>query len=144
MTALLPALAGANVLYGMGMLELGVTFSFGQLVIDNTISHMVKRAVKGVDVTDDTLAVDLIRKVGGGSGKQFLTERHTMNYMRTEQSRAGIFDRRMRETWEKETGGKDAAERANELAKQIINDHKPEPLDNDIKKELRRIVESAE
>ena len=131
-------------LYGMGMLELGVTFSYAQLVIDNTISHMVKRAVKGVDVTDDTLAVDLIRKVGGGSGKHFLTERHTLDYMRTEQARAGIFDRRMRESWEMETGGKDAAVRANEKAKQIMNDHQPEPLDNGVKKELRRIVESAE
>ena len=48
MTSLLPALAGANLIYGMGMLELGVTFSFAQLVIDNEIARMCKRVVQGV------------------------------------------------------------------------------------------------
>ncbi|NIS68578.1 MAG: [trimethylamine--corrinoid protein] Co-methyltransferase, partial [Proteobacteria bacterium] len=58
-TSLLPALAGANLIYGMGMLELGVTFSFGQLMIDNEIAGMVKRVVQGIRVADDTLAVEL-------------------------------------------------------------------------------------
>ncbi len=43
MTCLLPALAGANTLYGAGMLELGMTFSMEQLVIDNDIIKMTKK-----------------------------------------------------------------------------------------------------
>ncbi|MBZ4688649.1 MAG: hypothetical protein PWQ96_1762 [Clostridia bacterium] len=141
---MLPALAGANLIYGMGMLELGVTFSYAQLVIDDTIAKMVKRVVQGVDVTDDTLAVDLIKRIGGGSGKHYLTEKHTIDYMHSEQSRAGIFDRRMRQTWKIEAGGKDAAERAAEKAREILATHTPEPLDKDVRKRLRKIVESAE
>ena len=47
MTTLLPALAGANTIYGAGMLELGMTFSMEQLVIDNDIFSMVKKAMAG-------------------------------------------------------------------------------------------------
>ena len=56
-TSLLPAIAGANSIYGSGMLELGQTFSMEQLVIDNDIIAMNFRAMEGIPVTDDTLAV---------------------------------------------------------------------------------------
>jgi len=143
-TALLPALAGVNMIYGMGMLELGVTFSYAQLLIDAEIAKMVKRVVRGVDVNDDTLAVDLIKKVGGGSGKHYLTEKHTMAHMRVEQSRATLFDRRMRQVWEAETGGKDVAECAAEKAREILNEYKPEPLDKEVQQKLRKIIEDVE
>lgn len=131
-------------IYGMGMLELGVTFSYAQLIVDNEIAKMCKRVVRGVNVDDDTMAVDLIKKVGGGSGKHYLTEKHTLDYMKAEQSRASIFDRRMRQNWELEVGGKDCAERAAEKAREILNEYKPQPLDEDVKAQLRKIVESAE
>lgn len=131
-------------IYGMGMLELGVTFSYAQLIVDNEIAKMCKRVVNGIDVTDDTMAVDLIRKVGGGTGKHYLTESHTLDYMKSEQSRVSVFDRRMRQNWELEVGGKDCAERAAEKAREILREYKPEPLDDDVKAQLRKIVESAE
>ncbi len=64
LTALLSALAGANVIYGLGMLEAGVTFNLAQLVMDNDFADMVKWALNGIPVSDETLAVDLIHKVG--------------------------------------------------------------------------------
>ena len=57
---MLPALAGANVIYGLGMLELGITFDFAQLVIDDEIAMMIKHVVKGIDVDDYYMAVDVI------------------------------------------------------------------------------------
>jgi trimethylamine--corrinoid protein Co-methyltransferase len=141
MTSLLPALAGANLIYGMGMLELGVTFSFAQLVIDNEIAGMVKRVVQGVKVTDDTLAVELIKKVG--AGKDFLAQKHTRQYMGPEQSKVKLLDRRMRGAWQKR-GGKDLAEAAADQAREILQNHKPVPLPDDVLKTLRSIVEEAE
>lgn len=128
----------------MGMLEMGVTFSYGQLVLDDAIAKMVQRVVRGVDVRDDTLAVDVIREVGGGQGKQFLTSQHTVDYMRKEQAPGGLFDRAARQTWMINTGGKDASQRATETAKEILATHKREPLEKAVQNELRRIVESAE
>lgn len=126
------------------MLELGVTFSYAQLLIDAEIAKMVQRVVRGVEVNDETLAVDLIKRVGGGSGKHYLLEKHTMEHMKVEQSRATLFDRRMRQVWEMETGGKDVAERANEKAREILNEYKPEPLDKDVAQQLRKIIEDVE
>lgn len=106
MTALLPALAGVNLIYGMGMLELGVTFSYAQLLIDNEIAEMVKRVVRGVEVNDETLAVDLIKRVGGGSGKHYLLEKHTMAHVKQEQSRANLFDRKCAKSGKGRPGAK--------------------------------------
>lgn len=126
------------------MLELGVTFSYAQLLIDNEIARMVKRVVRGVAVNDDTMAVDLIKQVGGGSGKHYLLEQHTLDHMKAEQSRASLFDRRMRLIWEADTGGKDVGVRAAEKAREILNEYKPEPLDKEVQQKLRKIIEDVE
>ncbi len=140
-TTLLPALAGANLIYGMGMLELGVTFSFAQLLIDNEIAGMTKRVVQGIDVSDDTLAVEIIKKVG--SGKDFLAQKHTREYMDSEQSKVKLIDRRMRGAWTKR-GGKDLAEAAAEQARDVLDNHKVPELPPDVLSTLRSIVEETE
>jgi len=140
-TSLLPALAGANLIYGMGMLELGVTFSYGQLVIDNEIASMVKSVVQGSPVDMETVGIDSIHKIG--SGKNFLKEKHTLKYMPLEQSKVHLFDRRTRGSWEKK-GGSDVRQRANEMAVEILREHKPMPLDPDVHQELKRVIERAE
>ncbi|MBW2120950.1 MAG: trimethylamine methyltransferase family protein [Deltaproteobacteria bacterium] len=140
-TALLPALAGANLIYGLGMLEMGMTFSFGQLVIDDEIAAMVKRVVAGVSVEDEPMGVDLIKQVGIGGN--FLTQRHSLRHVATEQSQVRIFDRRMRGAWEKR-GSKDLLQVANERALELLKTHKPLPLPDGVEEELERIVASAE
>ena len=62
--ALLAALAGANLIYGAGMIESGVTFDCGQFVMDNEFARMIKHGVGGIPVDDETLAVDDIAAVG--------------------------------------------------------------------------------
>jgi trimethylamine--corrinoid protein Co-methyltransferase len=79
LTALLPALAGANLIYGLGMIESGMTFDFGQLVMDDEFARMVKHAVAGIPVNDETLAVDII---AGGTFNDFMGHAHTRKHMR--------------------------------------------------------------
>ncbi len=136
---MLPALAGANLIYGMGMLESGMTWSHEQLLIDNDIVTMVKHAIQGIDVTDDTMAVDIVKQAH--QIKDFLHQKHTIKYMR-EQSRPKLIDRTTRGTWEAK-GGKDLTQRAREEARRILKTHQPEPLSDDVKKTLREIVEGA-
>ena len=52
----MPALAGANLIYGLGMIESGMTFDFGQLVMDNEFAGMIKQCVRGIRVDDEALA----------------------------------------------------------------------------------------
>lgn len=138
-TSLLPAMSGANLIYGMGMLESGQTWSHEQLIIDNDIVTMIKHAIQGISVTDDRMAVDIVKQAH--EIKDFLHQKHTIKFMR-EQSRPKLLDRTTRGTWEAK-GGKDLTEAAREEARRIIKTHQPEPLSDDVKKTLREIVESA-
>ena len=128
-------------IYGPGMLEMGMTFSFGQLVIDDEIAAMVKRVISGIDFEDTLMGVDLIKEIGIGG--HFLSERHTLEHLRSEQVQSTVIDRRVREDWV-DLGSKSIIQSANEKAAELIRTHKPDPLPEDMVKELKRIVKSAE
>jgi len=133
-------LAGANLIYGLGMIEMGMTFDFGQLVLDNEVAQMVKHAVTGIPVNDETLAVDVVKEIG--IGKDFLSHDSTYQHMRS-LSAPMIFDRTMREDWE-QAGRTDIYAKATEKAREVLETHKPEPLPEDVRKKIRLIVETAE
>ena len=63
---MLPLLAGPSSIYGAGMLELGMSFSMEQLVIDNDIIGMSRFAKKGIKADDETIAYDAIKEIGAG------------------------------------------------------------------------------
>jgi len=127
-------------IYGMGMLELGITFDLTQLVIDNEIARMVRIAIKGIEVNDETIALEAIKQVGPGGN--FLSAKHTLRHMK-EQSHSKLIDRKMRESWES-SGSKDMVERAHEELLSILKNHKPEPLPAETLSSLRSIVKNAE
>ena len=123
------------------MLEMGMTFSFGQLVIDDEIAAMVKRIVCGVGFDDELMGVDLIKEIGIGG--HFLAERHVMDHLATEQIQATILDRRVREDWQAD-GARSMQHTANMKAKHILETHTPGFLPDDMVKELKKIVMKAE
>lgn len=134
-------MAGANLIYGLGMLEMGMTLNWAQLVMDNEIAGMVKHVVQGIPVNDESLAVDVIHEVG--SFGDFISHEHTRKHMRTLQSQPKLIDRRRRDFWQ-QLGGTDLAERAREEAKYILKTHKPDPLPPGVASQLRSIIQSAE
>ncbi len=133
-------MAGANLIYGLGMIEMGMTIDYGQLVMDNEFARMIKFLLKGIPITDDTLATDVIREVG--IGRDFLSHEHTYRHMRS-QSQPVLMDRNMREDWEA-AGRTDLYQRALEQARHILETHKPDPVPNGVLSTLRSIVASAE
>ncbi len=133
-------MAGANLIYGLGMIEMGMTIDYGQMVMDNEFARMIKYLVQGIPVNDETLAVDVIKEVG--VGKDFLSHGSTYKHMRT-QSQPKLIDRRMREDWQA-AGGTDIYHRALEEARYILENHKPDPLPDDVLAAIRAIVEEAE
>ena len=140
LTGFLPALAGANLIYGSGMMESGVVFDCGQLVIDMEIARMIRYAVGGFAVRDDTLLVEDIAAVG--SGGDFLSAESTLRLMRT-QSKPRLIDRSVYEEWTM-NGAQDMYTRATARAREIIEEHRPEPLDADVAAQVRRIVAAAD
>ena len=139
-TSLLPALAGANLIYGLGMLESGVTIDYAQLVMDAEFARMVKYCVPGIRVDDETLSVDVIGDVGPFG--DFLSHDDTFKGMRG-QSQTKLIDRRVREDWTA-SGSTTIYERALAEARRILETHQPEPLPEGVPEELRAIIDDAE
>ncbi len=135
------AMAGTNLIYGAGMLDSGLIFSYTQLVIDNDIFKMVRKVMQGMQVDDENLAVDIIKSVGPGG--DFLMNAHTIKYMRTLPSTPNLIERHNRERW-LSSGGKDFATRAAEKAAEILANHQPMPLGDDTTSALREIVAEAD
>jgi trimethylamine--corrinoid protein Co-methyltransferase len=133
-------LAGANLIYGLGMLESGVTFDYGQLLMDAEFARLIKFAVAGIVVDDETLMVDDIHAVG--SQRDFLSLDSTYKYMRS-QSQPKLIDRRVRDDWAA-AGATDLYQRATAEARRILETHEPEPLPQEVAAELRAIVEATE
>ena len=133
-------MAGANQIYGAGMIESGVTFDLGQLVMDNEIARMIKFAVGGIRVDDETMAVDDIAKVGAFG--DFLSLDATLMHMR-ELSQTDLLDRRVREDWQGR-GATDLATRARARALELVESHQPMPLDPDVAEQVHRIIQAAD
>ena len=140
-TGLIPALGGANQIYGAGMIESGVTIDYGVLVMDNEIARMAKYILRGIPTNDETLMVDEIIEVG--SEEDFLSRMSTLKMMRAHQSKAGLIDRRVREEWDMD-GGTDLYYRCSEKAKELVADHKVEELPSDVVDQIKAIVSKSE
>jgi trimethylamine--corrinoid protein Co-methyltransferase len=142
MTLMMTALAGTNFIYASGGLEPGVlSISYEKYILDNDMIGMVRRIMDGFCVTDVTLAVDVIDKVGPGG--HYLTQKHTMKFITKEYYFPTIFDRKNYERWV-QSGSKDIREAARDRARKILLEHQPEPLDKDIEKGLQKIIKQIE
>jgi trimethylamine--corrinoid protein Co-methyltransferase len=141
MIGLLPALAGANFISGAGNIEMGVTASLEQLVIDNEMLGTIFRAVRGIEVNPETLAADLIERIGPGG--HFLSTEHTRKYYLTEHHIPSLYDRTSRADWEK-SGKKDIIQRAHEKWRELLMDHSVQPLDQDVEKEFQQVLSEVD
>jgi len=135
------AMSGPNLNHDVGYVEYGSTASLEYLVICNDIIGMARRVTRGIEVNDETLALDIIDKVGPGG--HFLAEDHTFRYFKKESWFPSIINRQRYEMWEA-SGAKSLTQVANEKVKDIIENYEPEPLPKDIQKKIRAVVERAE
>jgi trimethylamine--corrinoid protein Co-methyltransferase len=140
-TLSLPALAGINMIFYPGTMDHAMTVSLESLVIDHEICGMIDRILKGVSVTEDTIGLDLIDKVGPGG--HFLNQKHTMRHLREEHFLTKLSDRDSYEVWT-EKGKRGFQEQAKEQVKKILAEHTPSPLDSAVEKELLSIVQEVE
>lgn len=122
------------------MIESGVTFDYGQLVMDNEFARMVKHAVAGVPVDDELLGVDDVATVGPFG--DFLSLDATLKFMRG-QSQPRLMDRRVREDWVA-SGATDLHQRATQEARRILQTHTPASLPDSVLLEIRGIVDTAD
>ena len=141
LSATLSALAGANIVFGSGVLEQGLTIDFAKLVMDAEMIRMIQVAIGGIEISDDKLAMDVIHEVGPGGA--YISHEHSLRTMRS-QSRSMLFDRRSRAAWFELTNGASMHERAYEAAIDIIQNHQPYPLPAGAPETMDNIVKEFE
>jgi len=133
-------LSGTDEFGGIGFLgEDG--FSFEQAIIDDEIAGALLRIAAGFEISEETLAFDIIEKVGPGGN--FLTQKHTRDHFKSEQWFPSLINRLRWEEWQAK-GSKNIVEKAHERIDELIKKYEPNPLPKDIQKELDEIVKEAE
>jgi trimethylamine--corrinoid protein Co-methyltransferase len=132
------ALSGSNfVHHAAGILESLLTISHEQLVIDNEIIGMARRAVRGIEVNVDKLALSAIRQVGPGGS--YVESEHTLDYLNEEFLEPMLTDRSDREDWEL-SGMEGISEKARKRAQDILAArHDQGPL-NQVPRQIDRQV----
>lgn len=141
--ALVPALAGADELSGIGEMAGGTISSNAQMVIDNDIIGMVKRVRRGFSVDEDSLAVNVIAHAMDTS-HNFLKEPHTRKYLHTGevwQTQVGAIESTW-DTW-RAAGSKSIVDRAQVEAQRLLREHQIPPLENSQSNELDKLMKSA-
>jgi trimethylamine--corrinoid protein Co-methyltransferase len=127
-TSLAAALAGSNYIHhSAGFLESMLTVAYEQYVIDDDINGSIMRAVKGIQVTDESLSVDLIDQVCKGGQGHYLGTDQSLELLGTEYYYPHTGDRQSRQDWEN-SGHMDERQRARMEARQILAAHRPRSI----------------
>jgi len=140
MSMLLNGLAGMTLNQSLGTLSWGQYGSREMVVICDELVHMIKRILAGIEVNEDTLALDVIREVGYGGS--FLDHDHTVRYFRQELFFPRLFRRQTIQEWE-QAGAKMIHEVAHERVEEILAAAGPVPLPPGADAELERALARA-
>jgi trimethylamine--corrinoid protein Co-methyltransferase len=140
-TLLIPAaVTHGNTIYGLGMLESGMAVSLEQYVICDEIAQTIRESMKGIPVTDQTLDLDTILKVGVAGN--YLSEPSTLRNLKAFWL-PELLDRDWRKEWEAK-GWKTLFKRACERVDEIFSTYEPDPLPQDINDELMTVAREAD
>ena len=133
---LVAALAGTNLIHDVGYLDSGRTGSLESIVLGAELIRWTKRFLAGLQVSEETLALDLIRKVGPGG--HALDHPHTLEHFRESITPPYVLDREGYDRW-LDSGAKDYAARAREFASNLAQRHRPEPIEGSTDVRLREL-----
>jgi trimethylamine--corrinoid protein Co-methyltransferase len=139
-SVLMQALSGANLVHDVGFLECGLTSSFEMVVAIDEVIAMIKQIIKSVEINDETLALDVIHRVGPGGS--FLTEDHTARHFR------GVWfprllNRQNYDAWAAD-GKQTMGDRMRQKVREILAVHNPQPMEPKIVERIRAILQSAD
>ncbi len=136
LSVIMAKFSGANLIHDVGYMESGLTCSYEMIVLTDEMIELTNNMMKGVTISPETLLLDEIDQVGPGG--HFLNTQETHKHFR-DYWYPSLLDRSLRETW-LENGGSTLGQRLNERVKEIISNHKPEPLEPSKKEKLDELL----
>ncbi len=139
MTLMAAGVAGINyVLHTAGILQYYMAMSYEKFMVDDEIAGMVLRYLKGFDIDEDSLAVDVITKVGPGG--HFLTQKHTKKTHKKEFRRVQLSDRGSYDAWANDKFR--AEDRASMKWKEALQTYEAPALDPAVDEALQNYINS--
>jgi len=137
----LSGLSGATLVHDVGFLDCADIGSLESLVMNDEIIAMVRRIMRGVEVSDETLMLDLIDRVGPGG--EFMSERHTAKHCRAEIWTPTLMNREPWVNWEA-AGAQTMLDRIRAKLREILATHQPPPLPEGVAEKIEAILQEAE
>ncbi len=138
---IMAGLNGSNLIHDVGYLGQGLIGSPASIVMCAEIISYVRHFIRGFDIGPEVMGLDVIQEVGPGG--DFISHAHTEKFFQQEQWQPMFRNRQDIESW-KNQGSKTYGEIVTQKAREILSSHAPEPLSNDILKELGSIRDKAE
>jgi trimethylamine--corrinoid protein Co-methyltransferase len=139
-STLMGLLSGCTLLHDVGYLESGMTASCESIVFGSEVVEYARRLLQTVEITEDTLAVETISRVGPGG--TFLPERHTVRHLR-DFWYSPLLDRRRHSQWV-EDGRQTMFDRLKARVRDILSCHEPVPLAESIVQSMRDLISSRD
>jgi len=139
LSVMMAKLTGANLIHDVGYMESGLTTSFEMIALTDELVGMTNHLIKGIEVTEETLLVDEIDRVGPGGN--YLDSKVTLNHYR-DYWFPTLLDRKRRQQWLGK-GGLTMGQRLNAKVLKIINEYQPQPLEAEKSQKLRDILATA-
>lgn len=140
MTLACGAAAGADIFGHLGICGVDQATSLDMLVMQHEIVGFVERIMAGVEISDEAIGLDVIERVGPGG--TFISEPHTAEHFRKELWFPKLLDRQYYQAWV-DDGRRDMAARCRAMKERILATHRPEPLPDDVNREVERVLEKA-
>jgi len=134
------ALSGANLVHDVGYIESGLTCSYEMIVLCDEVIGFVRRLMRGIELSPETLALDVIDKVGPGG--DYLGAAHTARHFRKAWY-PNVMDRRSFHAWV-EAGRPTALRTAHDFARETVAMHAPLPLPTETLETLQAIIAQAD
>ena len=136
-SSLFSMLSGANLVHDVGYLESGKTGALEMIVMVDEILGYIRRITRGIEVNEETLAIDAIEEVGPGG--HFLTHSHTLRNFRKELWQPDLSDRQSWSKWV-EGGKKRMEDRTREKTQLILKTHTPAPLSSQAEEKIQEVI----
>ncbi len=130
------ALAGTNLIHDVGYLNSGLTGSLESIVLGGDQIRWVKRYIDGFQVSDQTLAADVLAEIGPAG--EFLSHNHTFDHLASVWQPLAV-DHKDYDTWHND-GSEDYATRARQHALDVITSHQTEEVASSLDAKLKKLL----
>ena len=131
-------MARTDISASFGDVDLSMSAALDKLVLHAETYEHARAYLRRFDINDDTLALDVIHKVGPGG--HFLDTKHTLEHFKKE-----IWSRELSNTFILDPAAKGSfIERARGKVREILAAHRAPIIEEAVDKEMRRIIADAE